>query len=474
MKRDGFSFPNYSNEKAPINLTSAAMTAIFGDKACARVTAGGCTLTAPAAAWLALNNQEMNGGHCFGMAAAAALLFTDVLKVKDFGANSTFALKDDGRLQELIARLYVTQSTEPESTSAKEMTVRQAIAAIGKDWTDGKLPLLAIRTADKSGGHAVTPIAFRKLDDSKIGLVVYDNNVPGEERLITLDPAANSWSYATATDPTKQVIEFAGGADNPLTLFSTTASAQTQQCPFCRDNDNPYVYAVLNPESAEGGVRLSVTDVNGRPLPGVDRVPWLSDDDGGGSGSGQYVRVPTGKPFRVVMTGTDVKAGAQVAAQLSVVGTGWTDAVAAVQMSRGESDSITVDPSNGSFSYATTDGESPILGNTVDEGGTSYSFRFQGARIDADGGSFQVSADPATHVERIASVGTGASTMGFVFQKIDGTMSQTFRTGKLQIASGQALLAGYGAWSGDGRPLTVAIAAGATGQIQRQVELIDQ
>ncbi len=469
VKRDGFAFENYGNEKAPVNLTSAAMTTLFGDKTCARVAADGCTLTAPAAAWLALNNAQMNGGHCFGMAAAAALLFTGAIKPDSYGAASTYGLKDEGKVQELIARLFVTQATEPEATSARSVTVTQAISAIRSDWLSDKLPLLAIRTKDGSGGHAVTPIAFRDLGAGKIELVVYDNNFPGQERLITLDPAADTWSYNTATDPSQPVVPYAGDAKNQLTLFSTSASLGTQECPFCRDNDSPYVYVVLNPESAQAGISLSVTDLQGQPIPGVTEAPWLSDD-----GEGDVLlRVPKSAPFRVVIAGTEVKAGETAAAQVNVVGAGWSDSVTAVQMSRGETDSITVDPKTGDFSYASADAETPVLQNTIDEGNTSYSFVFKGAAIDSDGGSYAVSADPAKHTERIASVGTGPSTMQFAFQRIDGTATQTYTTGKLAINSGEALVAEYGAWKGDKSSLSVGLDTTANGSIDRRLTLQD-
>ena len=462
-------FENYGNEKSPVNLTSAAMTTLFGDKTCARVASDGCTLTAPAAAWLAINNAQMNGGHCFGMAAAAALLFTGAIKPDSYGSASTYGLKDEGKVQELIARLFVTQATEPEATSATSVTVAQAISTIRSDWLSDKLPLLAIRTKDGSGGHAVTPIAFRDLGAGKTGLVVYDNNFPGQERLITLDPTANTWSYITATDPSQPVVPYAGDAKNQLTLFSTSASLGTQECPFCRDNDSPYVYVVLNPESAQAGISLSVTDVQGKPLAGVTQVPWLSD-----AGEGDLlVRVPTSAPFRVEMKGTKVKAGELAPAQLTVIGAGWSDSVTSVQMSPGESDSITVDPSTGDYSYASTDAESPILGNTVEEGDRSYSFLFKGASIDGDGGSYSVSVDQTKHTERIASVGTGPGSMQFVFERIDGTSTQTFSTDTLAINSGQALVAEYGAWKGDKSSLSVGLDTTANGSIDRKLTLQD-
>jgi hypothetical protein len=455
-----------------VNLSPAAMKDVYGDAVCARITAEGCALTAPAAAYMAIANTVMDGGHCFGMAAFAALLFDKHLRASTYGAPTAYELQDDGTVQTEIAKLFITQGTDPEQDSRRKVSVNEMIAALKQGWAEHKSYLLAIRSADGSSGHAVTPVALRALGDGQIGLVIYDNNYPGEQRQITLDPAADTWTYTTATNPSEASEAFQGDAANPMELFTPSEALKVQDCPFCRDDDDSETYVLLDPESAQAGVTLKVTDLQGNPLPGVETVPWaVADED---PDSSALVQVPAGRPYRVTMTGTKVDAGDTAPGRLTVIGHGWTDSVTAVQLSQGESDSITVDPSTGSYSFSSADAESPVLSNTVDEGGTSYQFAFRGTSIDANGGTYTVTFDAAKHTERIAASGTGPSTMRFAFSRIDATATHTFRTDDLTINSGEALVAHYGAWKGDGTPLTVGIDAGANGSVDRTVTLRDE
>ncbi len=473
VKRDGFSFPNYDNSAAPINMTPASMQKLFGDEVCARINADGCTLTAPAAAWMTVLNSAMDGGHCFGMATLATLFYENKIQRSSYGASSTYALKDEGKVQTLIAQMFATQATNPEATTGKAYSVSDIITQLRQGWAQHREYLLAIRTLDGSAGHAITPVALRNLAGGKVGLVVYDNNYPGEPRTVELDPAANSWKYTTSADPTDDASDFVGNAGNPMMLYTPAAALQTQDCPFCRDSSDPSVYVTLDQKSAQAGVTMTVTDPAGQPLSGVKSVPWMSDDAASGSDDPDLLlRVPDTRAFRVTITGSKVKGTAP--GVVTVIGRGWSDQVAAVQLSQGESDSIDVNPSNGRFTYRTTDAESPVLSNTVDEGDASYTFAFKGATVDADGGSFDVATDRRARTERITSHGTGGSVMKFAFVRIDKSSSQVFSTDSLSLADGQSLLADYGVWKGNGKPLTVGVDDGDNGSIDRTVHLRDQ
>ena len=51
-EQHGFSFPNYGDEPGIVNLTSAEMQKMFGDKVCASLAGGACVLTPPAQSWM--------------------------------------------------------------------------------------------------------------------------------------------------------------------------------------------------------------------------------------------------------------------------------------------------------------------------------------------------------------------------------------------------------------------------------------
>ncbi|MBC8098599.1 MAG: hypothetical protein H7Y11_04095, partial [Armatimonadetes bacterium] len=72
-QQHGFSFANYGNETNPVNLTPQTMQKVFGDTVCKAIQAGACVLTASSQAWMTQRNEEMEGGHCEGMAALSKL-----------------------------------------------------------------------------------------------------------------------------------------------------------------------------------------------------------------------------------------------------------------------------------------------------------------------------------------------------------------------------------------------------------------
>jgi hypothetical protein len=465
VMRDGFSFENYGNDGNPTNLTPAGMKALFGAKACARVTADGCTLTAPAATWMTVMNSAMSGGHCFGMAALVSLFFEKRLQPSAHGAQTTYGLPGDASVQGMIARLFVTQATSPEANTAERLPVKDVLDRLQRGWAQGKMYLLAIFTADGGGGHAITPIALTKLTGGQLGLVVYDNNYPGERKVIRVDPAANTWSYRTSSDPSEAADNYSGDARNQLTLYTPTVSLKEQDCTFCKAGDDGSSYVVLDEESAKAGVTVAVTDLAGLPLSGVTSVPWLS---GGGGASESFLRVPGTSPFRVTMTGSHVNGAAS--GTVTVIGHGWTDQVAGVQLGSGEADSVDVTPRNGDFAYSSDDTESPVLSSTIDEGDTSYQFAFRGATIDADGGRLELASDPVKHVERITSRGAGKSVLKFAFSRVGPAATQTFTTDHLELGDSQALVAHYGAWKA-GSALTVGVDDGGDGSVERAVQL---
>ncbi len=467
VKRDGFAFANYGNSAKTINLTAGSMKDVFGTDVCARVAADGCTLTAPAAFYMSVLNNSMGDGHCFGMATFAALAYDNLLRTTPFGAASTYGLQDNGQVTSEIAKLFITQGTQPERSTTRRLTVAAAIDALKQGWATHRTYVLGIDAPDGSGGHAITPVGLRDLGGGKFGLVVYDNNYPGQEREMTLDPVADTWSYTLASKP---LMVWTGNAHNQLELSTPAAALKVQQCPVCKTKDNKSIFVLLSAQSVAAGGRVSVTDTQGQPIPGVKTEPMASGD----APDAMLVEVPAKAAFRVTVTGADVPAGKTAAADVSIIGGGWTDTVSAVQLSPGESDSLTINPGTGAFLYASSDAEIPTLGNTIDEGSTSYGFTFTGASLDADGGTYLVSPDAVAHTERITALGTGPSRMQFTFTRIDTTKTHTFATSQLTIDSGEALVAAYGAWRGEGQSLSVGIGAAATASVTKTVTLKDE
>lgn len=88
-----------------------------------------------------------------------------------------------------------------------------------------------------------------------------------------------------------------GGVDNPLELFPVTPMIGPQSCPFCAGGEqsqadgvgstkktvgsgSEFNYVYLNQEADASGITMSVTDTNGKPIPGAKPMAPLSGQSG--------------------------------------------------------------------------------------------------------------------------------------------------------------------------------------------------
>ncbi len=105
---------------------------------------------------------------------------------------------------------------------------------------------------ERTAGHAINPIAIRDLRDGKYGIVVYDNNFPGQEKMVVVDPAADTWYYSTATNPSEPTLLFQGSQKNRLILIPVASA-------LARHHD---------PDLSSDDTFVIVTDTNGAPRRG--------------------------------------------------------------------------------------------------------------------------------------------------------------------------------------------------------------
>ncbi|MDZ4234437.1 MAG: hypothetical protein U1C73_11940, partial [Dietzia sp.] len=220
--RDGFSFDNWGpgSDVHRRSLTPAAMQSLFGDDICARIVNGDCVLSAPGAALESTANEMAAGGHCYGMAALAGLFHTGGLDKARYlpHGQTVFEAQPSDELDRLISRYWAAQISSPSSTATTENSVSHTVRKLVSAWARGDNFILSFFNADGAGGHAVTPIALRDLGAGRIGIVVYDNNFPGVEKIFVTDPLADSWYYTTATNPSEPAYLYVGSRDNRLHL----------------------------------------------------------------------------------------------------------------------------------------------------------------------------------------------------------------------------------------------------------------
>jgi hypothetical protein len=275
----GFAFQNYGNENNPTNLTSVEMIRIFGaERVCAGAVKadGTCKLTAPAAAFMKKENNDMDGGHCEGMAVLSLVFFEEQLNPSDFGAAAVnkLRLRSNQVLQREIAYWFQLQVMDEVYQARIPVTPAELVQGLIDAFGQNYLVTLAFYQPDGSGGHAVTPYAVRQLSDTRYDVLIYDNNFPEEERAIEVDIQANTWRYNTAANPNDPPELYEGDATTG-NLIVVPLEARYQEsftCSYCGD------YIPIERTGAvdkltfslNGQANMIITDSQGRTLRFVD------------------------------------------------------------------------------------------------------------------------------------------------------------------------------------------------------------
>ncbi|MGW0038737.1 hypothetical protein [Gordonia sp. NPDC003376] len=354
VKRDGFSFENWGpdDELHRRGLTVDGMRAVFGDGVCARITVEVCSPTTVAELLQQELNASMTGGHCYGMAALAGLYSTKRLNTLPLAMpwQSVYDMKPSAPLDELIARMFITQSFPPTARTEAELPASEILTRLRAAWARNDNYILGIYTDEKKeAGHAITPIAIRDLGAGKSGIVVYDNNFPGVEKMIIVDPAANSWFYSTATNPSEPTLLFEGSPANPMSLTPLSTALGHHEAPYVRGD-----YTLVMVSDTNGGARgegdvewdLRVTDLDGNVIPGVDQRILLNNDNTGS------IMVPKGKKFRIVVDGVD--AGRVADINTTVVSAGGAVVVDDMEVPAGATATLDVDPTRHAVTVRST------------------------------------------------------------------------------------------------------------------------
>ncbi len=486
---NGFSFENYGNDDAPLNLDAQAMASLFGDQVCAR---GGkrdnkddCKLVPTAKKWMKSMNDSMDGGHCFGLAGLSWALFRNDVSAQTYGASNAARIDFAGNraLQSDVASVFVTQATRPTTADMKTYAPNDALGILAAAWQRGEgfaLGIANIRDGEPVDGHAITPIALTSLGDRKVGIVLYDNNFPKQPQTMVVDTVANTWTYSTAADPSDDPEAYRGGQDNPLELWPVAPMLGPQDCPFCSGTStsdatgldggkrnvtggSDFNYVYLNQQSDAKGVKIAVTDPQGQPIPGSEAATPLS----GNQQAPPAVLVPRNAPFKVTIDGSALAAAAET--DLSIIGPGYSYAVEKFTLEPGVIDTVAFDPATSTMVYFTNAGAAPDLTLTLDGDPTSYDFTFGGLDLPADGGAIGVSLDPTQQTVTASAHKSGPSEVDFVIERIDEQSDSQFSSEPIPLDTGEFLIVEYGKWNGQGSAVPVGIDTDGSGQITEQL-----
>lgn len=473
---DGFGFPNYGNEPGIQNLTPYAMQVLFGDQVCAQGVEDNCVLTPTAQRWMDVQNDSMDGGHCFGMAGLAWAIFAGYVDAAAYGADvpSEIPLEGNPILQEDIATVFVTQDTSPTASERFDVTPNDALTMLSQGWAEGQGFIFGIyRLVDgvQEAGHAVTPYAIEDLGEGQVGIMLYDNNFPFEPQMMVVDTESDTWSYSTAADPRNDPELYEGGADNLLSLFPVDPMLGPQDCAFCvvggsseasglgtagdragtstADGDANVVY--LNQEATAAGVLIAVSDLDGNPIDGVREVVPMSLV----STAAPVIYVPQGEPFVVTIDASD--AVTEATTGVTIIGPGYSYGIEDFVMEPGTVDSIIFDPTTYSVTYSTDVGAAPDIVLSLDGPEVSYGFLFGGLSLPGAGGAITVFLNPEAQTVTAFTTTDGEGEVDFVIRRVDAVSDEEYTSDPIPLAANESLVVGYGAWQGDGTPMPVGI-----------------
>jgi hypothetical protein len=272
---DGFSFQNYADDPATVDLTPAELQRMFGDKVCASTANGKCILTYPAERWMNQAISAMKSGHCEGIAVLSSLLYYNKTSPGLFGGNSVIDLSlQEVLLQREIGYWWTTQVTSPGG-SKKVLESPQAVldtlaSAFANGSGSGEMWVMGIYLPDGSGGHAITPYAVEDRGNGTARILVYDNNWPKDSRFIEVDTLTNSWRYLASASPDEPDSLYSGNASTRnLEIVSLSSRLGQQQCDFCGEENTAAKESAAGSTKniqiwQSGKARALVTDESGQ------------------------------------------------------------------------------------------------------------------------------------------------------------------------------------------------------------------
>lgn len=369
VQRDGFSFDNWGpgDEEHRRSLTPAAMQSLFGDDICARIVNGECVLSAPGAALHSAANEMVSGGHCYGMAALAGLFHTGGLDKADYlpPGQTVFEAQPSDELDRLISRYWAAQLSDPSNAATTKNSVAQTVRKLLTAWGSGDNVILSFFDAEGRRGHAVTPIALRDLGAGRTGIVVYDNNYPGQEKIFVTNPATDSWYYTTATNPSEPVNMYVGSPANRLMLTPLQATTRIHDCPVCADVGDDSVTVLVKRAPGEGDETGSepafrLTTPAGDPVPGLKPLDFISETD-------NFVAVV---PAEVAFDITIDSAGSGSADvwDVTLFGDGWTNEVDGIYLESGDTATVSVSADQRELSLRSSAPLEPLLAIAEEQG----------------------------------------------------------------------------------------------------------
>lgn len=257
-------------------MNALSLRRTFGDGVCRDPQdidpkTGDCQLIFGADLLSRMVATSAQGGHCFGLAAAAAALYNGQIPASQVGAsglgiNATNQMRQPAT--QTIERLFGTQYFNPDMmrSAFAGMSPTELVNTLIADFADDTAPYI-LGIINGEGGHAITPYAVLDRGNGLFDIAVYDNNFPLRPRAVTVDTNTDSFAYTSAINPAAPGIEWNTETGGRIGLISVAETLKTQRCPVCLGPDQGTLLAFSSlTESNADEIVIGLLDEQGDPL----------------------------------------------------------------------------------------------------------------------------------------------------------------------------------------------------------------
>jgi len=257
-------------------LNSLALRRSLGNGVCRDAASidprtGRCDLILGAELLAQMIETAALGGHCFGIAAAAAALYNGQIPANQVGASGLGINASNPmgpRATQTITRLFATQYLDPDVlplvvTGQSPTSIVQTLI---ETLPGGTVPFV-LTVSGSIGGHGITPYAVLDRGNGVYDIAVYDNNFPFRALAVTVDTNTDTFIYTSATDPNSPSYTWSSGNQSAIALIPVTDLLAQQPCPICRGKDQGTLVAFSSSVKANfDAINIGLYDLSNEPL----------------------------------------------------------------------------------------------------------------------------------------------------------------------------------------------------------------
>ena len=440
----------------PVELNALALRRTFGEGVCVkgspRDANGNCFLTRTSEILSRVISEQADGGHCFGIAAAAAALYNGQINPNQVGSQMLPNTNNlNAAAQRTILRLFGTQFFGALDNLIGD-SPNDVVKILTRDLAGGTVPYVFTLLGEE-GGHAVTPYAVNeRTDEGLIEIAVYDNNFPNLARAVLVDPVSNTFSYSGSLNPAEDTLLWEGNniEGSSLNLLSVQETLERQSCPVCIGPDQGSFVAFAAVDKANQDLDFVLLDLKGEPLDKTDyQIVSPLNPPTGKEITLPMVIVDPGVSYRLIINGIDMKKTEDL--ELYVMANGKVNELFLEGFTPGTLAEFVVDRKNEQSGYQASKTTSPRVVQTIEVERASLVLN---GRIKILRGETKVSqrTDAKKGITRYSSNSKRTESWNMQATYEGLTRDSSFVALDLQLAPKDVLVLNYKNWDGRGAP----------------------